>query len=83
MITRINVSSVLLGIVLGAATVFWIGAANGKAGPTYEYKFLYQTVAQPRDIESAINEAAPEGWEVVAYAIDSGNRHALLKRIKR
>ena len=80
---QIQLRSVVLGSVLGTAIVLAVGAATQTTTPTYEYKFLYQTIAQSQDIEVQLNTAATQGWEAVGYAIDAGSRHVLLKRVKK
>ncbi len=80
--TTLDIKSMALGIVLGAVTVFCIGAATREATPIWEYTFVYQVTAPNHNLLGAINTAATEGWEVVGYSADNGVS-ALLKRAKK
>ncbi len=67
--TAINIKSILMGALLGAAVVFGVAAATNTQGVVWEYRVI---MAQPPGtMQKEMNAAAEEGWEVVGVASDT------------
>jgi hypothetical protein len=93
---KIQIKSLVLGVVLGAALVLSIAAAI-PVNPSYnsnawEYRFFDQRkiVEQGKqpgnasdNLEPLLNRLTTEGWEVVNYADTDHGVSVLLKRRSR
>jgi hypothetical protein len=83
---RINMRSLLLGLLLGAATVFCVAAATSAGGHRgWEYKTVAgQVLGNETPLGQAINASVAEGWEFVS-ASSSVERwgFAVLRREKK
>jgi hypothetical protein len=83
----IQLKSLILGAMIGAAALFGIAAVE-RAATEYEYKFVYQTELQQHvpleSMEQAVNRFAAQGWEPIAVSATEGRgQNVLLKRAKR
>lgn len=62
----INLKSLALGVLIGAAALFSIGAAPDRGTVQYEYKFFFQNTREQRytleQFEPSVNELAKEGY---------------------
>jgi hypothetical protein len=61
---KIDIRSLLAGVVLGAAIVLTVAAVNNKH-PAWEYTAYYYNNPQP-DLD-AIKKLGNEGWELATY----------------
>ena len=76
---RTHVLCLLCGVVLTLAIVALSGAAPaGKAGPSWEYKFVH-TESQP---SGGADRLGAEGWELVSATADAGQYYLYFKRPK-
>ena len=90
---KIQIKSLVLGVLLGAVVVFSVAAAATGGTGTWEYRFLdnHQILEEGKhpgpsfdNIELVLNGAAKEGWGAVSYTADSERRlSVLLRRVKR
>ncbi len=67
--TTINIKSIFVGALLGAALVFGVAAANNSQRIVWEYRVIL--AQQPGTMQREMNAAAAEGWEVVGVASDA------------
>jgi len=76
----IDIKSLILGGLLGAAIIMTVGAATSERTTAWEYKRM------PGVAEGTLNQMAEQGWTVVGYAEYSVANEArtsyLLKRAK-
>jgi hypothetical protein len=83
---KIDIKSLLLGVLLGMATFFSVAAATNVRA-VWEYKVLAGTVFGSESkgtLEDAINNTVSQGWEFVSAA-HSTERYgfAVMRREKR
>ena len=67
---KIDIKSLLLGALLGMATLFSVAAATN-AHPVWEYKVLTGIVwgrEAKGNLDDAINNTVAQGWEFVSAA---------------
>jgi hypothetical protein len=65
---RISIRSLVLGLLLGAATMFCVAAATSAGGlRVWEYKTVAgQVLGADTPLGQAINASVAEGWEFVS-----------------
>ena len=83
---KLNINSLLVGILLGAVAVICIAAATGAGGRTsWEYKIIAQPQhAIVQALEQPLNDADKDGWEVVGVShSEREGTFALMKRPKK
>ena len=73
---KINIKSLVFGVVLGAAIVFSLGAATDRT------KMEYRQVPTQQHDES-LNKLADEGWTVVCTGTTQGGGFYVLTRPKQ
>ena len=80
--TKFDIKSIVCGVLLGAGIVFTVGAATAVPKITWEYRVLK---GQPvSEMESALNVAAAEGWELVGVATDTNvGAFTVVRRAKK
>jgi hypothetical protein len=80
---RIDLRSLVLGTILGAAIVFSVGAAVEAVRTGWEYKVVTGRLYQ-NELERAMNAAASDGWELVsASSSPEAYAFAVMKRMRR
>ena len=85
--SKIQMKSLLLGLVLGAAAVFLIGAAASGGRTDWEYRVVSGLTfhrPDPPILEKSINSSVAEGWEFVS-ASGTSQEHgfAIMRRKKK
>jgi hypothetical protein len=75
---KINIKSLVLGAVLGAAVVFSVGAGTGLLRQKWEYR---QVTTQQSD--ENLNKLGDEGWTVVCTGTSRIGAFYVLKREKQ
>jgi hypothetical protein len=73
---KINIKSLLLGVVLGAVVVLSIGAATGQK--KVEYRHVATQVS-----DGSLNKLADEGWTVVCTGTSQSGGFYLLTRTRQ
>ncbi len=78
------IKTITLGLLTG--TLFLTGCCTTPRSATWEYKVIYGYISrvpgQPGELDRKINEAAAEGWQVVATAYDDRSPYVILRRNK-
>lgn len=59
---HLDLKSISLGVMVGAASILGIAAANKTAPKPIEYRVVQGEVFQG-DFQTALNKAAAEGWK--------------------
>jgi hypothetical protein len=73
---KINIKSLFLGAVVGAAVVFSLGAATGQRKPEYRH-----VPTQQSDV--SLNKLADEGWTVLCTGTSQNGGFYLLTRTRQ
>jgi hypothetical protein len=75
---KIEVKSLLIGTLLGAAVMFSIAAATRSGGRTaWEYKIVSGNAIQ-EVLGKAINSSVGEGWDFVSASAPNSNNEAFV-----
>jgi hypothetical protein len=84
---KIDIKSLALGVLLGAAIVFSIGAATPSGSTVWEYKVVRGNIRGNNDageLDKYINNAIAGGWDFVsASPLGDQSGFAVLKRGKK
>jgi hypothetical protein len=79
---KLDIKSLVIGVLLGAAVMFSVAAATGR--PAWDYKIisgrLGQSIHPP--LAQQLDQAAAEGWEVVTATSDDGYPVLILRKQK-
>jgi len=81
MARKFDIKSMVLGGLLGGLLMFSVAAATtGKTA--WEYKIITGQITPKPTLAPQLDQAAADGWEVVAAATDAGFPFVILRRGK-
>jgi len=79
-----DLKSLIIGVLLTMMVVVVMLIATANSAPVaWEYQVVHPVYVGPADLQSRMNSAGNDGWEVVSVGVDAANRSfVVMKRPK-